>query len=203
MAERLRESVAPQSQGLFFWGFLSVLGWRSVCLGVCACVACCASAGAGGSSGASAVLVLVLLLLLALVLALAPWWPCAGRFPVRLVVLAFLDLGMRRTVVLQTECSTDLYGESVSRCRWARTPPAVKRGITDVLRHHEEGPCTSDTKDQRKGFSNRGRILARFPQGRRTERSVVWSIVATTGSYSPPRPRSITQLSVSLCPRGR
>ena len=37
---------------------------------------------------------------------------------------------MRRTVVLQTECSTDLYGESLSRCRGGYVPLPWSRGAS-------------------------------------------------------------------------
>ena len=83
-----------------------------------------------------------------------------------------------------------------------------KNWVTDVLkqflahRHHEDAPCTSGTKDQRTGLCNRSHTcsFSAGPSNRAREVSLVHG--ATSGSYSQPRPRSIAQVSVSLCLRG-
>ena len=89
--DRLRESV---HLCVFSWDFcfgVSFGSWLAfrVPRCVCVCGVLCWCGSLCGSCCASALLVLVLLLLLALVLALALLWPCAGRFPVWLVVLSF------------------------------------------------------------------------------------------------------------------
>ena len=81
---------------------------------------------------------------------------------------------------------------------WARTPPPVKRGITDVLkqllarRHHEDAPCTSGTKDQRTGFSGQVAYLLGFRRAvEQRPRSVV-------GALWPRADRTVCRVRAAL-----